>query len=75
VKVTAYGTSDHLIKIPDRTPEMGATPVRHHTPGQKLLVIVDKNRIVLVPDQPIHASRGALKGMDISVERDEADRI
>jgi AbrB family looped-hinge helix DNA binding protein len=44
-------------------------------PGQKLLVIVDKNRIVLVPDQPIHASRGALKGMDISVERDEADRI
>lgn len=45
------------------------------TPGQKLLVIVDKNRSVLVSDRPIHASRGALKGMDTSVERDEAERV
>ena len=38
--------------------------------GQKLIVLAYDNRIVLVPDRPIQAARGSLKGMDTSVERD-----
>jgi AbrB family looped-hinge helix DNA binding protein len=43
--------------------------------GQKMVVLAYDNRIVLVPDRPIQAARGSLKGMDTSLERDEADRV
>jgi AbrB family looped-hinge helix DNA binding protein len=43
--------------------------------GQKMIVLAYDNRIVLVPDRPIQAARGSLKGMDTSIERDEDDRV
>ena len=43
--------------------------------GQKMTVLAYDNRIVLVPERPIQAARGSLKGMDTSLERDEADRV
>lgn len=43
--------------------------------GQKLHVIVDEGGIRLVPARPLNELRGFLKGMDVSVERDEEDRI
>lgn len=43
--------------------------------GQKMVVIAYDNRIVLVPERPIQDARGSLKGMDTSIERDEADRV
>jgi len=42
--------------------------------GQKLQVIAYDNRIVLIPMRPIQEARGSLKGMDISVQREEEDR-
>ncbi len=43
-------------------------------PGQKVRVIVYKNRIELIPVEPISQARGFLKGIDTSVER-ENDRV
>jgi AbrB family looped-hinge helix DNA binding protein len=43
--------------------------------GQKMTVLAYDNRIVLIPTRPIQEARGSLKGMDTSVERDEADRV
>lgn len=43
--------------------------------GQKMAVIAYDNRIVLVPERPIQEARGALPGLDATVERDEADRL
>ncbi|MEM7332528.1 MAG: AbrB/MazE/SpoVT family DNA-binding domain-containing protein [Chloroflexota bacterium] len=42
--------------------------------GQKVQVIRYQNRIELIPIRPIKASRGFLKGIDTSVEREE-DRL
>jgi len=42
-------------------------------PGQKVQVILYNNRIELVPLKPIKKTRGFLKGIDTSVQR-EADR-
>jgi len=41
--------------------------------GQKVQVILYNNRIELVPLKPIKKTRGFLKGIDTSVQR-EADR-
>ncbi len=41
--------------------------------GQKLIVLAYDNRIVLVPELPIKAARGVLKGMDTSNYREEVD--
>ena len=38
--------------------------------GQKMIVLAYDNRIVLVPEHPIQAARGSLKGMDTHIERD-----
>ena len=43
--------------------------------GQKMIVLAYDDRIVLIPERPIQAARGSLKGMDTSVERDEEDRL
>ncbi|GAB4499272.1 MAG: hypothetical protein OHK0052_14030 [Anaerolineales bacterium] len=39
--------------------------------GQKMIVFAYDKRIVLVPDRPIHEARGALKGLDTTIEREE----
>jgi AbrB family looped-hinge helix DNA binding protein len=41
--------------------------------GQKMIVLAYDNRIVLVPDRPIQAARGSLKGLDTSNYREEVD--
>ena len=46
----------------------------HLHPGQKIQMISYNNHIVLVPLRPIEESRGFLKGMDSSIEREE-DRL
>lgn len=42
--------------------------------GQKMIVFTYDRRIVLVPERPIQQARGALKGMDTTIEREE-DRL
>ncbi len=42
--------------------------------GQKVQVVRYENRIELIPIRPIKSSRGFLKGIDTSIER-EADRL
>jgi AbrB family looped-hinge helix DNA binding protein len=42
-------------------------------PGQKIQVFLYGNRIEMVPVQPVEQSRGFLKGIDTTVER-EPDR-
>ncbi len=42
-------------------------------PGQKLRVILYEGRIELIPIEPIEVSRGFLKGIDTSMDR-EPDR-
>ena len=42
--------------------------------GQKVQVLVYKNRIELIPLQPIRKLRGITKGIDTPFERDE-DRL
>ncbi len=44
-------------------------------PGQKMHVIAYDNMVVFIPVRPIKQARGPLKGIDTSIERDEADRI
>jgi AbrB family looped-hinge helix DNA binding protein len=43
-------------------------------PGQKVQVFQYENRIVLIPVVPMRQTRGFLKGIDTTVER-EADRV
>jgi AbrB family looped-hinge helix DNA binding protein len=43
-------------------------------PGQKVRVILYDNRIELIPVRPIKETRGFLKGIDTSVQR-EGDRV
>lgn len=42
--------------------------------GQKMIVFAYDQRIVLVPDRPIHEARGSLKGIDTTITREE-DRL
>jgi len=42
--------------------------------GHKIQVMVYENRIELIPIKPIQSTRGFLKGMDTTVER-EPDRL
>ena len=42
-------------------------------PGQKIEAIAYENRIELIPIRPIEQLRGALRGLDTTVER-ESDR-
>jgi len=39
-------------------------------PGQKVKVILYNNRIEMIPVRPVQESRGFLKGIDTSVERE-----
>ncbi|MEZ4662233.1 MAG: AbrB/MazE/SpoVT family DNA-binding domain-containing protein [Caldilineaceae bacterium] len=43
-------------------------------PGQKVEVIVYKNRIEVIPLRPVEEMRGFLRGIDTTIERD-ADRL
>jgi AbrB family looped-hinge helix DNA binding protein len=43
-------------------------------PGEKVQVIPYENRIELIPIKPIGESRGFLKGIDTTIER-EPDRV
>ena len=43
-------------------------------PGQKVQVILYDKRIELIPVRPIQETRGFLKGIDTSVQR-EGDRV
>ena len=43
-------------------------------PGQKVQVLLYDNRIEMIPVKPVEQSRGFLKGIDATVER-EADRV
>jgi len=43
-------------------------------PGQKIKVILYDNRIELIPLKPIKETRGFLRGIDTTVER-EPDRL
>jgi AbrB family looped-hinge helix DNA binding protein len=43
-------------------------------PGQKIQVIQYENRIELIPVKPINQTRGFLKGIDTTIER-ENDRV
>ena len=42
--------------------------------GQKIQVLTHRNRIELIPIQPMNKLRGFLSGLDTSVER-EMDRV
>jgi AbrB family looped-hinge helix DNA binding protein len=44
------------------------------TPGQKMQVLVYRNRLELIPLKPMSALRGQSTGIDTTVER-EADRL
>jgi AbrB family looped-hinge helix DNA binding protein len=44
-------------------------------PGQKVKVILYNNRIEMIPVHPVEESRGFLKGIDTSVERESEDRV
>ncbi|MCK4304593.1 MAG: AbrB/MazE/SpoVT family DNA-binding domain-containing protein [Candidatus Eisenbacteria sp.] len=44
------------------------------SPGQKIQVVVQGDRIVLIPVRPTKQMRGFLKGIDTSVDR-EGDRV
>jgi AbrB family looped-hinge helix DNA binding protein len=44
-------------------------------PGQKVTVILYNNRIEMIPVRPVEESRGFLKGIDTSVERESEDRV
>lgn len=43
-------------------------------PGQRVQVILYQNRIELIPVKPVKKTRGFLKGIDTTVER-ETDRV
>jgi AbrB family looped-hinge helix DNA binding protein len=43
-------------------------------PGQKVKVILYDNRIEMIPVRPIEETRGFLRGLDTSIER-EPDRL
>ncbi|MEA3408706.1 MAG: AbrB/MazE/SpoVT family DNA-binding domain-containing protein [Chloroflexota bacterium] len=43
-------------------------------PGQKVRMILYDNRIEMIPVRPIGETRGFLKGIDTSIER-EPDRV
>jgi len=43
-------------------------------PGQKVQVILHDNRIEMIPIKPLEESRGFLKGIDTTVDRDP-DRL
>lgn len=44
------------------------------TPGQKMQVLVYRNRLELIPFKPMSALRGQFTGIDTAVER-ESDRL
>jgi AbrB family looped-hinge helix DNA binding protein len=43
-------------------------------PGQKMRVIAYDDKVVFIPVRPIQEARGSLKGIDVSVEREDEDR-
>jgi len=44
-------------------------------PGQQVQAIVHGDRVELIPLRPARALRGFLKGIDTTLERDDADRV
>jgi len=58
----------YQVVIPSRVRELLGV-----VPGQKVKVILYDNRIEMIPVRPIRETRGFLKGIDTSVDR-EPDR-
>ncbi len=44
-------------------------------PGQKIQLIRFGDQIRLVPVRPIEEMRGCLKGVNVTIERDDEDRV
>ena len=44
-------------------------------PGQKVKVILYNNRIEMIPVRPVEESRGFLRGIDTSVNRESEERV
>ena len=66
---TVTVSSDFQVEIPRAAREsLGIQP------GQKVQVLLYKNRIEFIPINPISEMRGFLRGIDVIVER-ENDRI
>ena len=62
--------SDYRIEMPEE--------IRRELPlttGQKFQVFVKGGVITLVPDQPLSALRGFLRGMDVEGVREKEDRL
>lgn len=47
----------------------------HVKPGQKMRALAYDNQLIFIPIRPIRESRGSLKGIDTTIERDEEDRV
>jgi AbrB family looped-hinge helix DNA binding protein len=67
---TVTVSSKYLIVLPKMARKILGIKV-----GQKLVVIAYDNRIILLPERPIQESRGSLKGIDTTIEREEEDRL
>ena len=66
--VTVIVSPKYQVVIPSKVREsLGVEP------GQKVQVILYDNRIEMIPVRPIRETRGFLKGLDTSVDR-EPDR-
>jgi AbrB family looped-hinge helix DNA binding protein len=66
---TVTVSAKYQVVIPSRV--RGSLGIK---PGQKIKVFLYDNRIEMVPVRPIEQSRGFLKGIDTTIERDE-DRV
>jgi bifunctional DNA-binding transcriptional regulator/antitoxin component of YhaV-PrlF toxin-antitoxin module len=63
-------SSDYSIEIPEEVRREASLVT-----GQRVEVFVKNGVITLVPDQPLSALRGFLKGIDIEGVREEEDRF
>jgi bifunctional DNA-binding transcriptional regulator/antitoxin component of YhaV-PrlF toxin-antitoxin module len=63
-------SSDYSIEIPEEVRREASLVT-----GQRVEVFVKNGVITLVPDQPLSALRGFLKGIDIGGVREEEDRF
>ncbi len=44
-------------------------------PGQEMVVFAHRGSIQMVPVQPVSELRGMLRGLDLTFEREEEDRL
>jgi bifunctional DNA-binding transcriptional regulator/antitoxin component of YhaV-PrlF toxin-antitoxin module len=63
-------SNDYKIEIPEEIRREVSLVM-----GQRVEVFAKDGAILLVPDQPLSAKRGFVKGMDIAGAREEEDRL